>query len=118
MKKIFITSIITFLSFSIFAQQDVMVSQYMFSGSFLNPAYTGTHKYSTASFLFRKQWLNVEGAPMSQFLSYDTPLKNRPMGLGGIIANDQIGVTRQTDLYGNYSYKLAIDNNEKHLLGV
>lgn len=116
MKKFILLIATYFITMSLIAQQDMMFSQYMFSGSFLNPAYTGSHKYSTAAFLYRKQWVNVEGAPTSQFLSYDTPLKNRNVGLGGLISNDQIGVTKKTDIYGNYSYKLKLDNAERHTL--
>ena len=40
-----------------YAQQEVMVSQYMFNGLFLNPAYAGSHGYVSSSLLHRAQWV-------------------------------------------------------------
>lgn len=109
MKKIFLSTII-FLSFqfSVNAQQDIMISQYMFDGLLLNPAYAGSHKYFSASLLHRNQWVGLTGAPKSNIFAIDGPIRNETMGLGLIISNDQIGVTDQTDIYGNYSYHLPL----------
>ena len=35
------------------AQQELMISQYMFNGLFLNPAYAGSHPYTSATLLHR-----------------------------------------------------------------
>lgn len=90
------------------AQQDVMVSQYMFNGLFLNPAYSGSHKYFSSSLLHREQWVNFEGAPQSTILAVDGPLFNNKMGVGLILSHDKIGVTQQNDFYGNYAYFVKI----------
>ncbi|MCX6297397.1 MAG: type IX secretion system membrane protein PorP/SprF [Bacteroidetes bacterium] len=90
------------------AQQDVMVSQYMFNGILLNPAYSGSHKYFSSSLLHRAQWLNFEGAPQTSILAIDGPLNNQKMGVGLLVSHDIIGVTNQTDVYGNYSYFLKL----------
>jgi len=55
----------------IHAQQDVMISQYMFNGLFLNPAYAGSHKYYTSTLLNRNQWVNFTGAPRTFLASVD-----------------------------------------------
>lgn len=104
MKKL-IVIIVLFSSFlNASAQQEVMVSQYMFNGLFLNPAYAGSHKYFSSSLTYRKQWVKFEGAPTTYLLAVDGPLFNDKMGVGLILANDQIGVANQTDIYANYSY--------------
>src|SRR6185436_18591226 len=79
------------------AQQEVMISQYMFNGLFLNPAYAGTHDYVTSSLLHRAQWVQVEGAPRTSMIAIDGPLMNKSMGLGLSIVHDQIGVTKDLD---------------------
>ena len=109
MKKIFL-SIVIFLFFqcSIKAQQDIMISQYMFNGLLLNPAYAGSHKFFTASLLHRTQWVGFDGAPKSSILAIDGPIRNEKVGIGLIVSNDQIGITDQTDIYGNYSYHLPL----------
>ena len=92
------------------AQQDVMVSQYMFNGLFLNPAYAGSHKYVSSSLLHRTQWVGFSGAPKTLLFAVDglVPTTSENMGLGLIVSNDRIGSTEQTDIYGNYSYHLKL----------
>lgn len=46
-----------------------MVSQYMFNGLFLNPAYAGSHPYVSGSVLHREQWTNMAGAPSTSMLA-------------------------------------------------
>lgn len=92
-----------------FAQQDLMVSQYMFNHTFLNPAATAVKGNYNASLMYRKQWHQFEGAPVSQFLSIDGPVISDKMGLGLLIQRDQIGVNRQTDLLASYSYIMDMD---------
>jgi type IX secretion system PorP/SprF family membrane protein len=106
MKKIVI--LLVLLSIGMTAQQDLMVSQYMFNGLFLNPAYAGSHKYISSSLLYRDQWVNFPGAPKTALVAVDGPVEDLNIGLGLIVANDRIGVTEQTDLYGNYAYQLRL----------
>ncbi len=112
MKKIILISITLFLGISVKAQQDVMVSQYMFNGLFLNPAYSGSHKYFSSSLLHRSQWVGFTGAPQSSLIAIDGPLLNQKMGVGLIMSNDHIGVTDQTDIFGNYSYQLPLSKGK------
>lgn len=108
MKKIATLIVLISLSFGLRAQQDVMFSQYMFNGLFLNPAYAGSHKYFSSTLLHRSQWLDFEGAPTTAIIAVDGPLLSQTMGLGLIVANDKIGVTSQTDVFANYSYFLKL----------
>ncbi len=118
MKKIIVSILATFLMiFQMQAQQNVMVSQYMFNGLLLNPAYAGSHDYFSSTLMYRNQWVSVDGAPVTSILAVDGPLKNRNVGLGLIIMNDKIGATDQTDIYGNYSYGIKIGEG-KLALGI
>lgn len=112
MKKIFLSLSFLFCFQGVFAQQDAMLSHYMFSGLLLNPAYGGTHPYFSASLLYRTQWTGFSGAPKTQLLTADGPLAQDKMGVGLIIAHDKIGVTDQTDFYGSYSYKVKIGSGK------
>jgi type IX secretion system PorP/SprF family membrane protein len=113
MKKIIVSALAAFLlSGQMFAQQDIMVSQYMFNGLILNPAYSGSHKYFTSTLLHRSQWVKLDGAPTTSVLALDGPLKNNSMGVGLMILHDQIGATDQTDIYGNYSYHLKLGDGK------
>lgn len=103
---------------SALAQQEVMVSQYMFNGLFLNPAYAGSHGYVSSSLLHRAQWMQVEGAPRTSMLAVDAPLMNGSMGLGFSLVHDQIGVSRDLDLSTHYAYHLRISDDSKLAFGL
>jgi len=100
------------------AQQDPMISQYMFSGHFLNPAYAGSHPYANVTLLGRKQWVNFNGSPLTSFLSFDTPIKDTRLGLGAIVSNDIIGVTRRTRVQGSFSYHLPLGERARLAAGL
>lgn len=107
MKKLIIL-IITLTGLSSVAQQDIMVSQYMFNGMFLNPAYAGSHKYISSTLLHRTQWVNFAGAPRTALLAVDGEIKGKNMGLGLVVSNDRIGAAEQTDISANYAYMLKL----------
>jgi type IX secretion system PorP/SprF family membrane protein len=108
MKKYILIGLVILSPILMFAQQDPMVSQYMFAGLVLNPAYAGSHKYATATALYRKQWVNFEGSPSTRILSLEGPLKKRKVGLGVLLSHDEIGVVKQTDFYANYAYHIDL----------
>lgn len=109
MKKLAIFIACTAFSLSFYGQQDLLVSQYMFNHTFINPAATGINGYYNASLMHRNQWVKFEGAPKSQFLSVDGPVISDKMGLGILIQNEKIGVNRQTDMFASYSYIMDMD---------
>lgn len=117
MKKIILSILMGLSLLKMQAQQDVMVSQYMFNGLLLNPAYSGSHKYITSTLMHRSQWVKLEGAPVTSILAVDGAIKNKNMGLGLILLHDQIGATDQTDIYANYSYHLKLGEG-KLALGI
>lgn len=90
------------------AQQELMVSQYMFNGLLLNPAYAGTHDYASASLLHRSQWVQFDEAPQTQVFGIDGPIFNNKMGLGLQITNDQLGVEKQLEVGLNISKHLDL----------
>ena len=90
------------------AQQEILISQYMFNGLVLNPAYAGTHAYWSSSLLARTQWVGFDKHPTTQTLCLDGPIASRKMGLGLTVSNDKLGVTKQLELGANASYKLIL----------
>ncbi len=101
-----------------FAQQEVMVSQYMFNQLFLNPAYAGSHPYMSSSLLHRAQWLRIEGAPQTSMMAIDAPLMKGKMGAGLSIVHDQIGVSRDLDIAGHYAYHIRVNGTSKLAFGL
>jgi type IX secretion system PorP/SprF family membrane protein len=116
MKKILAATIGVVMATSLFAQQEVMISHYMFNGLFLNPAYAGSHPYMSASLLHRSQWVKLDGAPKTQVFGIDAPILNNKLGVGLSVINDKIGDTGQLEINGNVSYHLQLDSENKHRL--
>ncbi len=103
---------------SLRAQQEVMVSQYMFNGLLLNPAYAGSHPYTSASLLHREQWTNMPGAPTTSIGAVDAPLWNDRMGLGLTIVHDRIGISRDLEVSGNYAYSIRTGGRSRLAFGL
>lgn len=100
------------------AQQELMVSQYMFNGLFLNPAYAGSHPYISATLLHREQWAHIEGAPRTSLLGIDGPFLGDKMGLGFTLSHDAIGISRDLEMAGNYSYRIRTGRSSHLAFGL
>lgn len=92
------------------AQQRPVVSQYMYNGMVLNPAYAGSTNDFNASFMHRDQWVNIDGAPSFQFFSAHTPLFDNSIGVGLIATRDQIGAHLDHGFYATYAYKVRMSH--------
>jgi type IX secretion system PorP/SprF family membrane protein len=96
-----------FLVGAAYAQQEAMYSQYMFNGLAINPAYAGSTEVLSASALYRKQWVGVEGAPTTQTFSAHAPVYNNRVGLGFSLINDKIGITNNVAANGIYAFRIV-----------
>jgi len=106
-----------FIGFSIFckpvfAQQQMMFTQYMFNGLAINPAYAGSHKSLSMTALVREQWTGLDGAPSTQTLSVHSPIGNNRFSLGMLFIHDKIGVTNQNGVYASYAYRIPVKNGK------
>ncbi|MCC6840537.1 MAG: type IX secretion system membrane protein PorP/SprF [Flavobacteriales bacterium] len=100
------------------AQQELMISQYMFNGLLINPAYAGSHPFASATALHRSQWVGMEGAPRTNLLCVDGPVWNNKMGLGFTFSHDMIGVSRDMEMAAHYAYRIRTGNNGHLALGL
>lgn len=118
MKKILLFALALLPSLLMKAQQDPVVSQYMFNHLLLNPAYAGSKDYFSGTLLHRSQWTGWKGAPQTEIFTFHALLKDKVNGLGLTVANDRIGVTNQTDAYGNYAYHIPLGEHHRLSLGL
>lgn len=118
MKKIFIIIVIVAASLSGFAQQDAMFTHYMFNTLSVNPAYAGTRDALTITGLHRSQWVGFDGAPRTQTLTLHSPILNENIGVGLSVINDKIGPTNLTSVYGDFSYKIKVNEKARLSLGI
>lgn len=111
-KLIYILLVFCFSATAMKGQQDPMFTQYMFNMLTVNPAYAGSADLMTANAIYRNQWVNFEGAPVTQTLSIHSPLKIESLSVGGSIINDKHGPVKQTAIYGDVSYRIFMANSK------
>lgn len=75
MKKIFITTAIVLSgSLALFAQQRPHYTQYIINPYIINPAITGIENYTDVKIGVRDQWVGLNGAPKTTYISIHGPL--------------------------------------------
>ena len=117
--RIFILIILSVTLYSgVQAQQDAMFTQYMHNEVTINPAYAGSHHVGSMTALYRNQWVNMEGAPVSYSFNAHAPIQNEKVGVGLSLVNDKIGVTSNFSLFGIYAYRIAIGENSSIRVGL
>lgn len=81
---------------SLYGQQVPQSSHYLFHQLWMNPGYAGVNGVLQLDASARGQWVNLEGAPVSQWLSAQIPAPLFDGGLGINLANDLAGAERTT----------------------
>lgn len=108
MKRTYIYVLFCVLTIASFAQHTPLTSQYMFNGLVINPAYAGTRDMLTTSLTYRNQWTGFEGAPVTQMITAHSPILKQKMGVGLMLFNDKIGVSKETGIYTNFAYRARL----------
>jgi type IX secretion system PorP/SprF family membrane protein len=101
-----------------YSQQRPVQSLYMFDPLLINPAYAGNHVQLSATAIYRNQWVNLDGAPKTFTATIHSGFYKSKMGLGVILANDQIGIHNDFSFYGVYSYKLKVSDRGILSMGI
>lgn len=83
---------------------------YMYNALSINPAFAGCHDALSATISYRNQWVGFNDAPKSQILSVHSPVKNNRIGLGLLIERNSIGIFKETNLVGNYAYRMELQD--------
>ena len=104
------------VSFS-FAQQDSSFSHYMFNQQIINPAYAGARGLTSFTSIVRSQWSGIVGAPLTQTLSFNTPITSKRLGFGLSVLNDKIGPINTTSFDVDLAYHLLL-NRKDHRLSI
>ncbi|MES2800782.1 MAG: type IX secretion system membrane protein PorP/SprF [Bacteroidota bacterium] len=118
-KTLLITSVLISIGSSVFAQQDKLITHFMYDKMSINPGETGINEGICATAIYRNQWDKVNGAPNSAVLNVAANLTRFfPGGVGISFFHDAIGFSRQNNLLLNYSFPLQIGNAGKLGIGV
>lgn len=115
MKKAYIIWMVAILSKGflcpIFGQQTPVFANYNYNTVIINPAHAGFYPDSDITITNRGYLNSVEGSPRNIGLTFNSPIGTKNMGLGAGVLSDQVGVTKTTNIFGAYAYKLVFDHN-------
>ena len=83
----------------------------------INPAYAGSKENMAGSFMYRQQWVGLEGAPKTATFSIHSPVgKNVGLGLSAI--SDKIGPVVENNIYADFSYTLNLGGSNRLAFGM
>ncbi len=99
-------------------QADVKLSNFFISPLTYNPAYAGSYEGMSFTSLYTSQWVGFEGAPKTLFVNGHGTFFGPNTGLGVELMHDEIGVTTDTKLLGNYAYHINLDDSWRLSLGI
>jgi type IX secretion system PorP/SprF family membrane protein len=117
MKKFYIV-ILSLTLFTATAQQDTQFSHYYFNQLFFNPATAGSENVTRFQAIYRTQYTGYQstfddgGAPVSQVISANLPLRMIKSGVGLTFVNDKIGASIQRDLKLSYAYHIPVGGSQ------
>ena len=101
-----------------FAQQDAQFTQYMYNTINVNPAYAGSRGAMSIFALHRTQWVGLDGAPVTNTISINTPINKSNLGLGVSLVNDRIGPTQENAISADLSYTIHTSETFKLSFGI
>jgi len=108
MKKIILISCLALVTIMSYGQQETQYTQFMYNKLMINPAYAGSSGSQSLSALYRNQWIGLNGAPVAQVLSFDTPLMNNRVGLGATLSRNTIGINERYTVDVGYAYRIPV----------
>ncbi|UMY66175.1 MULTISPECIES: type IX secretion system membrane protein PorP/SprF [unclassified Flavobacterium] len=118
MKKLYLAALAVLLGATgLYAQQDPHYTQYMYNMNVMNPAYAGSKDHLSMGLLYRKQWVNLDGAPETATFSGSLPV-GRNVGLGLSVISDKIGPVEEQNAYGDFSYTLRLNGEHRLAFGL
>lgn len=114
---------LSFIAFSliftsgVYAQQIRQSNMYSFNKFGFNPAYAGSSGCTEVNFSHMNQWVKVDGAPLTNFLSANT-LIGKNLGLGANLMLDRSGMMQQFNTNFAASYGITLAKEHRLRLGL
>jgi type IX secretion system PorP/SprF family membrane protein len=118
MKKTIIRFVLLLATITSYAQQDAQFTQYMYNTINVNPAYAGSRETMSIFALHRTQWVGLDGAPVTNAASINTPINGSNLGLGVSVVNDRIGPSDENNIAVDLSYTIHTSDRFKLSFGV
>ena len=108
MKKL-ITILLSLSIGAALAQQDPMLTQYMFNPFVFNPAYAGSQDYLVGTVQSRYQWVGANqgiSSPKTYIANAHTLLGNQKTGVGGGVLYDEDVYAKKVSFNAAYSHRI------------
>ena len=118
MKKLIITLSIVVSGLLSQAQQVPLLSHYYYNKFVWNPALAGVEKYGQTYLIYRNQWNNIPGAPITKAFTLDGPLRSKNVGIGANLYQDNAGMFSRTGGMVSYAYGITFSPESKLRLGM
>jgi type IX secretion system PorP/SprF family membrane protein len=84
----------------------------------VNPAYAGSRGALSIFALHRTQWVGLDGAPVTNAVSINTPINGSNLGLGVSLINDKIGPANENTISADLSYTITTSETFKLSFGI
>ena len=88
------------------AQQDALLSQYMFNQLVFNPAHAGSDEKIVSSILYRNQWSNTNYSPKTLAFAIHSPFNQRRNGIGFQVENTSQSFFNYSTVMLSYAYRI------------
>ncbi len=125
MKKLLFVFYFCFLMLSLQAQQQTQYTQWMWNHLSYNPALAGIQNCSKSKSMSRIQWVGFEGAPVSNLITFTTPIKTKRtqmfsprQGFGLKFESDNIGPFNSYGLSFTYAIHFNFTQETRISFGV
>ncbi|MCB0552039.1 MAG: type IX secretion system membrane protein PorP/SprF [Phaeodactylibacter sp.] len=101
-----------------FGQQPAQYSLFMMNKLNWNPGYAGLDHSLSITGIYRAQWDQLEGNPITQNINVHMPLYIFSSGIGINLENDELGAERRTSGSIAYNYQLPVGKKALLSLGL
>ena len=95
-------------------QQAFSYTQYMDNLTPFNPAYSLLDKAGSIHTLARKQWVGIDGAPVTYLINGNLPIESIDGAAGLIVFNNQLAIEHQTEVNAYFAKGIQL-NSESYL---
>ena len=99
------------------AQDQTNFTQFYLNPYLLNASYVGIDGQSAVSLIYKKQWMNIDGAPAIANFSLQTPVGPR-VGFGISITNDVRGLLNNSAALLTFGYNVPLAKNAFMRFGI
>lgn len=117
MKRIHLVILLCSLPFIGQGQDQANFTQFYLNPYLLNPSFAGIDGKTSLSFIYRKQWMGIDGAPTISNFSLHTPI-NTKTSAGLSVTNDSRGLLNNSSVLFSFGYNIALEKKSFLRFGI